>query len=455
MYLNDKRPTFREVKPKSNPYRVLILLVFIVAGYYLYQGIEVRQDIKPLFLPTSTPTRTANSYASEGETYFVAGDLVKAIDAYRKGIELEPNNPQVLAELARIQTYSSNLLTTDSERKTRLQEAQQSIDQALKMAPDDSTVHAVRAFVLDWNANPIFSGDNAREYLAEAEKEAIQALQLDNQNTLALAYYAEVLVDQQKWLQAEQYIKQAVAQDPSLMDVHRVNAYVMESLGDYNGAITEYQKAAEITPNLTFLYISIGVNYRQLQVYDKALDAFAKAVTINKQLGINDPIPYLSIAKTYSQQGEFFIAAQNIKKAMELDPSNADVYGQLGVIYQKSRNYEGSLPAFKCAIYGCNAQESCDVRNCDATERGVEVQGMDLSPNTLVYYYTYGSILAALHRPGDDYCTQAAPVFMKVRSQYENDPNVMSIVEAGEEICSNITQPTGTATPQLTITPSP
>ena len=68
--------------------------------------------------------------------------------------------------------------------------------------------------------------------------------------------------------------------------------------------------------------------------------------------------PYLEIAKTYTQQGEFFIAARNAEKALSFDPSNANTYGQLGIIYIKSRNYEGALPTLRCAVKGCSADEN-------------------------------------------------------------------------------------------------
>ena len=48
------------------------------------------------------------------------------------------------------------------------------------------------------------------------------------------------------------------------MDVYRVNAYVLETLGQYNLAISEYEKAIAIEPNFTFLYLRIGANYRRL-----------------------------------------------------------------------------------------------------------------------------------------------------------------------------------------------
>ncbi len=437
MYLQGKEPHFRRTRKKSNPYRILVLLVLIVFFLTVLSGIA-SGEVQPLFMPTPTPTRTTHSFVVEGETHFAAGNLDAAIEAFRQAAQLDPEDPYLFTELARIQVYSSNLLTTDAERKERLQEALDSIDMAKTLAPRDSQVLAVRAFVLNWNANPFLVDEKTSEdLLNQAEAEVVLALQLDNTNTLALAYYAEILVDQKKWNQAQQYIQQAVERDPTLMDVHRIQAYTYETLGEYNLAIQEYKKAVDIMPNLTFLYISIGRIYRHLQLYDQALDYFATAANLNEQLGIQDPIPYLAIANTYAQMGEFFVAALNVKQALSFNPSNPEVYGQLGVIYHKSRNYEGAIPALECAIRGCDVEQSCEVRQCDPdVDPMVSVEGLPLSGSTVVYYFTYGSVLAGLHRGGDDKCDRAMDIFAELRTTYPDDPTIMSIVRAGEEICT-------------------
>ncbi len=153
------------------------------------------------------------------------------------------------------------------------------------------------------------------------------------------------------------------------------------------------------------------MNYRQLKQYDRAIEYFAQAATINESIGVRDSIPYLAIGKTYTQMGEFFIAARNVKKAIQYDPTSPDVYGQLGIVYFKSHNYEGSLDPLKCAIYGCDAEISCAVRDCDPEkDEKIDNSGMPLSANTVVYYYTYGSVLAGLHRKSQPYCTEAVKV---------------------------------------------
>ena len=442
MYLHGKDPSFRTTRKQANPYRILVFLVLIVFFFTVLTGI-VQGDVEPLFLPTPTPTRTTTSFVSEGRTHFEAGNLDAAIAALRRASELAPEDPEILADLARIQTYSSALLTTDAERSQRLQDALDSIDRAKELAPTSSEVLAIRAFVLTWSSNPfLVDAETSEQMLNLAEAEALMALQIDSTNTLALAYYAEVLVGQKRWTQAYRYIQQAVERDPNLMDVQRIMAYTYETLGEYNLAIQSYRRAIEIMPNYTYLYIAMGRIYRHLQLYEQALEHFARAANLNRQLDIQDPTPYLAIANTYAQDGEFFAAALNVQQALTFTPANPNVFGQLGVIYHRSRNYEGAILALQCAIEGCSAEMSCDIRRCDPdTDPMVAVQGLPLSPSTVVFYFTYGSVLSAMHRSGDDYCDRAMDVFTQLRSRYAEEPTIMSIVRSGEEICSFYLRP--------------
>jgi len=420
----------------------MLWALLIVTGFVVIRG-YYSGSVKPFFLATPTPTRTTNSYAMEGDTNFTAGDLAKAIVAYKKATALDPNDAQLWAKLARIQAYSYVSLTTNDEQLARLQDALASINHAVAVAPNDSTVHAIRAFVLDWYANPVLVGDQVETLLTEADHEATLALIEDQTNTLALAFKAEILVDQSRWDQAEQSIIQANQQDSSLMDVHRIYGYVYETLGEYNYAIQEYLKAIDIAPNLTFLKIRVGKVYRHLQLYDQALYYFDLAAKQNQQLVINDPIPYLAIANTYMQMpsGDFFAAARNVMKALSLNPSSPDVYAQLGMVYHSSRNYEGAIPAFECAIQGCDAAKSCKVRygdQCDmTTDPPIVITGMKLTADTVPYYYTFVSVLSGMHRPSDNNCIEAAPYFAEIKAGFAGDPTIMSIVKAGEDICAS------------------
>ena len=343
------------------------------------------------------------------------------------------------------------MLVSEADTKTRLAEALASAEKAVALAPDDSYVQSIYAFVLDWNANLALLGDEreVQILLTKADGAAVRALQLDNSNTLALAFYAEVLVDQQKWTQAQQNIEQALERDSSLMDVHRVHAYVLESLGEYALAIEAYDRAISITPNLTFLYLRAGASYRRLafdspnrevqaQLFEKSLEYFDKAAGINDQLEIDDPAPYLSIARTYSQMGQFFIAIRNVQKTIEYQPSKAEFYGELGVLYHKNRNYETGILALGCAVDGCTEDESCPARgDCGPNDVKAIVVGLPLTSSTVYYYDIYASELAALSTPKNNHCPKALEVAGEIEaSEFDNDPNIAADIVVVRTICS-------------------
>jgi tetratricopeptide (TPR) repeat protein len=421
-------------------YAALIVLLAVV--YHFFQSGKIR----PLFSATPTPTLSAASYLQQGQVFFEAGQLDDAIAAYKKASQLDPKNAGLLTELARIQTYSSDLLITDADRSARLRDALGSIDRAIQLAPDVSQEYAIQALVLDWSADPtLVSSDQGQAMLAQGNQAAVHAIQLEPRNPLALAFQAEVLADQLNWSQALDMGAQAVRLAPNSMDVHRAYAKVLETSGDYDGAIQEYLKAIQINPNLPFLYLSLGVNYRfrrhsnpvdEAADAEKALEAYATAARLNP----DNPLPYLSIASTYANEGQFFIAEVNAQTALKKDPTNADIYGRLGVIYYRARNYEGSLPVLKCAVLGCSGADNAEGMRLTGTS--LSITPLPISPSTISYFYTYGSALAFYGQ-----CPQAEQIFTQIRASPWDDKDVEAILRVGEAICNNPPTPSAAAAP--------
>jgi tetratricopeptide (TPR) repeat protein len=455
MQLRGENLTLGSGRRRPNPWRIFIYLALIGGALYLHRLMDIGR-LRPLFSPTPTPTRVAFSYAEEARTLFSAGDLRGAIEAYANATQIDPNDAQLWADLARVQTYSSALLNALEDRRDRMAEARQSIEHAIELNPEDSYVQAIRALVYDWSASAEEFGSSDRDiYLREAEASAKLALQLDSQSILAQSFFAEVLLDQQKYGQAEDYASQAVAQaeaqgNPS-MDIYRVYGTVLESLGEYRLAIEEYEKALNLAPKFPFLYLQIGVNYRQLRDITTALQYFELAARINEENQVEDPTPYLAIGKTYLQQGQFFIAARNVLRGLTIAPDDADIYGRLGVVYHKARNYESAIKVFSCAVDGCAAEISQDLicelyygrePPCPETEGMAEdgVLGLMLDSDSLVYYYTYGSVLA-YYAGTEEYpnaCQEAERVFRTLeRSYFGSDPIVLGIITEGRAILAS------------------
>lgn len=441
MNLYGKNLEFKR-RNRSNPMVVITLLFLCVMSLFVLKAVLTDELVSP-WLPTAVPTREAASFALEGESQFRAGNLERAIEAYGSAERLESDNPEYLWKQGRALAYLTASQTTDAEKAETLQRAVNLMEEGLVKYPEDSNVYAVLALVYLWYADADLCGpDLVEEYAAKAEDNIRRAVDYDSRNALAYAIYSEILLDQANYARAEQMLSQALEygseNGADMFDVYRVQGILLESYGQYRSAIDAYTRALNLSPNMTFLQIRIGVNWRQVGKYDEALSMFARAARINDQLGVVDPLPYLAIGNTYSQKGEFYAAGLNIKKAIGINPYNADVYGRLGVNYYKARNYEAAIEALKCATYGCGAEESCAVRECDDPGNPlIEIAGLPLSGSSVVYYFSYVGALAYMHTNVNHYCDDAVRTAKEISAMFGSDDTVMYIVRDAQKICAS------------------
>ena len=414
MYLSKSGLNLRRNR-RNSPMRIAIYVIVIMAGLYVL-NLDRQGVIDKPFLPTSTATRSPNSYAEEAKEQFSLGRLDNAVQAYQKAIELESTRIDYWIQLTRVQVYAD-----------KPKDAVKSAQTAILIDPKNSMAHAVHALALDWN------GD-----YAAASDAAVRAIQLDPNNALAHAYYAEILTDSQRWAQAGDEARLALSLDPNSMDAYRTFGYYMESTGNYRQAIQAYQSAIKINPNLGFLYKQTGVNFRQLKEYDIAIQYFQRAQAINP----NDIETYILISRTYFQTGEYGRAAQYLESALELQPGNARLHGQLGMVYFKALNYEGAIEELACAVDGCDWETEKKLK--------VKVPGLPLEKGNLEFFYTYSSVLSALSTPEKPYCKRSLPLMEQIKAFAPDDKIVAGIVQENINICAiaaNATpKPIGTPT---------
>ncbi len=391
MHLQRGNFTFNK-RNKDRPGRIILYSILIMIGLFVIRQRQT-ETISPPFVPTPTATRTAQSFIQEAEAYFSSGKISESIQSYKRATEADSNVPEYWIELARLQVYDNHP-----------EEALTSANTAISIDETNSMAHAVRSLALDWMG----------EY-DEATLSAVRAIQLDGKNALAHAYYAEILTDTGRYAQAGDEARLALKLNPNSMDAHRVYGQFLESVASYEEAIIEYQTAATINPNIALLHIRLGLNYRVLGDYDTAIEYFQRASALEPDnIG-----PFLSISRTYYQTGEYGRSSQYLETAMEMEPWNADIYGRLGLVEFKSLNYESATINLECAIEGCKHP---------VTETTVE--GLQIGPLTLEFYYTYASVLAAYLE-----CDRSEKIMRQIVAYAPNDETIQSIVAENRLIC--------------------
>jgi tetratricopeptide (TPR) repeat protein len=423
MYLSGSKWHLRKKRRRSNPWRVLILLLLVGGAIYIWQFYI--PTVPPLFVPTLTPTRSPASILLEAESLFQAGKLSQAEVTYQEAIAVNPREASYYIELARVRVFAG-----------KYAEAETAARDALVIDPNSALAHAVLGWALDFRAAQEEDVTQKLELLDLALLEVEQAIKLDPNIALARAYYAEVIIDNDisQYEFALEQAQIAVQLDPNLLEAHRAIGYVWELTGNREQALGAYELAMQFNPNLPRLHIDIGNMLRALGDVDGARASYLNAVA----LAPNSTEPLTLLAQLYAGTGEFGKASQYAKNAVDLIPSDARLRGNLGRMYYHNNVLDEAIIQLELAIRGGTAEE------------GLWVEGLLLDPGdprVIEFYYTYGLALAKQGR-----CEEGVPIFEALLRGVPEDEIAVFNAQEGLILCGQL-EPTPTL--DTTITPTP
>lgn len=367
MYLSgSKWNTRKRRKRRSNPWRVLVLLL-LIAGVLYVERFVVPQT-SPLFVVTPIPTRSPASIILEAESMFQAGQLGQAEQAYLQAIEADPEQADYYTQLARVQVFAGDY-----------QQAVNNASNALILDGTSALAQAVHGWALDFQAQ----SDPEAASVAEALVELEAAVQQDPNSPLIRAFYSEVIIDNDisAFERAREQAELAVQIDPNLVETQRAMGYFWERTGNYQEAFDAYERALRINPNLAILHIAIGNMHFNLQETEQAIQSYLSA----NRYAPEDVIPLRLIVQAYASIGEFGKASQYAQSVVDLQPDQARLHGDLGRMLYKNADYEAAILSLSLAIHGGNYGDN-------ATVHGLPLDPGD--PLVLDVYSMYGLALA-------------------------------------------------------------
>jgi len=413
---------------RSNPWLIAFLVLAI--GFFVYLNVYIIPTVPAPFVPTPTPTRNPESYIQEADAYLAEGRVSLAEESYIAAIKADPQNISNYMNLARLQIYGGDY-----------EAARVNAENAILL---DKTLP--EAFVLlGWAKG--FQGD----YL-DAEADVSTALEMDPNNALGHAVYAYILAlrvaDDVAELDtldtAIEESKLALRLSPNLMEAHWSRGYVLEITANYEEAVEELTAAIELNDNIAELHLALGRNYWAIgEQDDQAIFEFAAAYALNP----TDPEPNWYISRVYGQVGEYPKAIQYAEQAVNDDPTNPFMYGNLGTLYYRDLQYNAAIEALGFAVRG------------GVTDEGDVVEGLplDYSMTIMGYYSRYGLALGRVNR-----CTEAVQVAQALLQTVPDDAdtvyNANYIIDLCQENLEN--PPTSTpggddATEEPEMTPTP
>ncbi|UCD85487.1 MAG: tetratricopeptide repeat protein [Deltaproteobacteria bacterium] len=117
--------------------------------------------------------------------------------------------------------------------------------------------------------------------------------------------------------------------------------------GMYDEAIRAYQKVISIDPDHANAHTNLGLVYAKKGKYEEAIREYHKAIVI-------DPAyveAHVNLGNTYAIKGMYDEAVQEFEKALRIKPDSAKTYMNLGIAYAEQGMYDEAIKAYQRTIF--------------------------------------------------------------------------------------------------------
>lgn len=184
--------------------------------------------------------------------------------------------------------------------------------------------------------------------LPAAMRELTRAAELDPQNpeidmTLGLAYQARGDLGK-----AEEYMRIAIRKDPAYAAAHNNLGNVLGLQGKSEEAIREYEKAVAnvLYPTPEYGYYNMGREYVRLKDLSKAEVMYQRAIALHPSFAD----AYRGLAMVQSEKGQWKEASGTLERLVEVAPSYAHGWMDLGRVYLRLDRPRQAFEAFRKAM---------------------------------------------------------------------------------------------------------
>lgn len=284
---------------------------FVLKKDYISARKLIRNDLK----------RMGTKY----EYYFYMGvasmDAQERLKYFEKASEIDPENLDVIINLANAKDESGDY---DS--------AIEGYNKALEKDSKNALVYNNRGY----------SYFHKGEY-ENALNDYNKALMLSPKLKIAQYNKDELL----KLLKEDEKYKSIIKQseDEHIDYRYYFNLGIQESnLGNYNEAMTAYNKVISMKPDFAPVYMFIGILEFQKENYNKAYEYYSKAIDSDSNMidAYFNRAQIVFATKTEDKK-ELESALSDLKKAVELDSKFLDAYYSMAVIYKNLGEYKTAI----------------------------------------------------------------------------------------------------------------
>jgi tetratricopeptide (TPR) repeat protein len=258
-------------------------------------------------------------------------------------------------------------------------------------------------------------------YLSGATQRFPSSAELKNDLATAYIESGNDLAQAGKYAEAQNAFRAALAIPPESAGVR---VYALVGLGDSlsqanndKAALPYLQQAISLDPNNEHSLRALGTAYLDLKQYGSAVAAFEKAISIEPTVA-----SYELLGECYRIEKKYDLAAESLRDALRLGPTDYTVFVRLANVYYDNHQYAAALENLQKAIALDPKQEYAYVGMAETYAklndfpRAIENQNIliKISPSAERYYW-----LASYYRGNKDY----VPALDALRKSIAIDPD--------------------------------
>ncbi len=192
---------------------------------------------------------------------------------------------------------------------------------------------------LYWRVSEGISNTKMRAYKAKLSKEDRWKL---------VAFLREFSLKGKKWdpIKEAWVPVEAVWSKATMQKLHKDRGLVLQSNGDFEGAVTEFRMALSLNPDDAELHRNLGKALQDKGDLDDAIVEYRMALSLNP----NDAEVHSNLGKALQNKGSLEGAIEEFRTALRLDPNDAKIHGNLGSALQDHGDLDGAITAFRTSL---------------------------------------------------------------------------------------------------------
>lgn len=267
----------------------------------------------------------AHFYADLAGSVGNRGEYVtKAIENYKLAIKADPDSAMLSEELSELYFATG-----------RFREAQNDAEEALKQNPNDLNAHRLLARIYTRQIGEGPQGRTDEAMLRKTIEEYQKITAIDPKDADSWVMLGRLLKLSQNSVDARKAYERALDAEPDNEDALTGMAMIYADMGDNKKAAEALRKASQKTPTPRSLEALTGV-YEQMREFDLA------AETIKRELELNPP----NMTELRRELAQDYVFANHLDEALGVyqelvDDDANDIQSYLGMsrIYRQQRNY--------------------------------------------------------------------------------------------------------------------